>query len=370
MHKFAVFAMLLSFFLSCSASSSLADCVSLTATEKISNWSGEPDDDDIKKLQNKARLETWRLYVKNLESRFVKAYLQKQPEIDQSYRSFIISEDFKKQWDSSSNTLTVQSCIQFNVEKLQASLKVGPDIQTGTGSAIVSLFVAREATNEKSFAANTTESSSNTTQSKRNSGEFQNNNISGSSAGYTSKSFDQQKQANSRSSSGTTELKGPTISYRKIASGAADGAMSSIIVKAGYEPTDYKLIANEPECDGVKENIIFAQFTANEEPSGEIVTKIMKSAKKCDQKFFAFGTMTADQGRRDLQTGLQIVSVRIQGKVYDLRHRFPRKVADIAPQQFQGLGPSQETARTNALTKAGAEAGRLITGFLKDKGIR
>ena len=65
-----------------------------------------------------------------------------------------------------------------------------------------------------------------------------------------------------------------------------------------------------------------------------------------------------------------MVSVRVQGTVYNISKRLPRKVADIPPTQFRGVGSSEDVARTNALKKAGRKAGEMITKAMQAKGLR
>jgi len=47
----------------------------------------------------------------------------------------------------------------------------------------------------------------------------------------------------------------------------------------------------------------------------------------------------------------------------------PKLVATIEPQQYGGLGPNEDIARTNALSRAGKEAGKLIVEMLLEKSL-
>jgi hypothetical protein len=65
-----------------------------------------------------------------------------------------------------------------------------------------------------------------------------------------------------------------------------------------------------------------------------------------------------------------MVTVRIQGTVFNILKRVPRRVADIPPAQYIGIGSNEDSARTNALALAGKKAGETITKLMQEKGLR
>lgn len=122
-------------------------------------------------------------------------------------------------------------------------------------------------------------------------------------------------------------------------------------------------------CRGVPQSEVEETFKTKEDLTQDQLISSMQASIACKGKFFALGTMTADVARTHMQTGLQQVAVRVQGEIYNLSDFPPVRIATIPPQQFQGLGPSQDEARTNALYLAGTEAGKIITKALQDKGV-
>ncbi len=64
------------------------------------------------------------------------------------------------------------------------------------------------------------------------------------------------------------------------------------------------------------------------------------------------------------------VYVSVNGKVMDLRGRFPKTVASVGPVQYAGLGPDIIVARRNALRQAGEHAAHDLTSKMQAKGIK
>ena len=175
-------------------------------------------------------------------------------------------------------------------------------------------------------------------------------------------------QSTRSSSSGSTLRQSDKTKYRIISSKAADGAMSQSLTDAGYEAALYKVVGSW--CKGVPYRELQETYRTEEELDGEQLQSAMLAAIKCKMKFFALGTMTADVVRDDIQTGLKMVTVRVQGEIFNLTDFPPSRVAVIPPQQYPGLGSNQNEARTNALIDAGKEAGLLITKTLQSKQIQ
>jgi hypothetical protein len=146
-----------------------------------------------------------------------------------------------------------------------------------------------------------------------------------------------------------------------------DGTLSEKLTKAGYESYMYKDVA--AECDGVSQTKLAKTFETAEELTGPQRRSAFRAAKKCEVRYFALGTMTADIARTH-DSGMKMVTVRVQGEVFDIKRRLPRRVVTIPPEQFMALGMSEDAARTDALKKAGKAAGQRITKIMQEKGLK
>ena len=347
-----------------------AQCITGTVKVQVFDVSEgeEPDDEEKDKAKLKARSAAWQGYINSLEANYLKAYMTNKQKIDGELGFYISNEIVSSAWDESSEILTVKNCITINKERLKTALNVKPKVRSGKGSRFVTLFVAREALKAETFDGNVRKARSARTLSKSLNKSKEIAIASGGTAIATSSQKAMTSNRSKTSSSGSTVRRSDQISYKIISSNAADGAMSKSLTDAGFESSLYKDV--QAFCGGVSEDEVKETFKNKEELTGPQRVSAMKSSIACKGKFFALGTMTADVARTHMQTGLKQVAVRVQGEIYNLTDFPPIRIATIPPQQFQGLGPSQDEARTNALFLAGTEAGKIITKSLQDKGIQ
>ena len=343
-------------------------CFSSTVALEHKGW-GQPSKKDESKVMALARVQAWKVFVKDLKPNQLKAYMSQEAAIEADLDYYILDEKITQDYNKSSKILSVTNCVTPDLDRLAKIPGFAePEVVSGEGSIFVTLFVAREADTATSFDATVEKSSSATAASKSMDMNKESAQVAGASA-LTTNSQKSMASGNAKASvSGSTTRRSDQITYKIISSKAVDGAMSQSLTEAGYESYLYPLVAEE--CDGVSQAEVEETFKTKEDLSQQQLRKSMKAARNCEAKFFALGTMTADIARVHKQTGMQQVAVRVQGEIYNLSKRLPIRIATIAPQQFQGLGPSQDEARTNALSLAGAEAGKIITKALRDKGIQ
>jgi hypothetical protein len=136
----------------------LANCVS--GTPKLPVYGLEfgetPDEDDVRKLKEKSLKMAWKVYVETLPAKYLKAYVSQKAEIISELKFYIPAENqkFTYKYDEVEQQIIGTNCIKVRFKRLKTALKVEPDvpkIKSGEGSKFVTLFVAREASKEKSF---------------------------------------------------------------------------------------------------------------------------------------------------------------------------------------------------------------------------
>jgi hypothetical protein len=71
----------------------------------------------------------------------------------------------------------------------------------------------------------------------------------------------------------------------------------------------------------------------------------------------------------DPATGLIRVSVIVNAKIMDLTDTIPETVATVGPVQYNGLGPTETEAQTNALKLAAQNASHDLISQLTNAGI-
>ena len=345
----------------------------------------EPDASDIKKAKAASMRAAWVSFSEKLEVPLLRAYMQNKDKI-LGELNFYVREKFSYEYDRGNEKIIGKNCISVNMERLKASLNIKdkPEpIASGEGSVFVTLFVARQAISEETFDPTRKENSSGTSavaassksRSKSKLAAKEKAMASGGTAISIAKKKSRSKsemeasatQSSSSKSEGSTKIKSAKIAYEIISADAANGALSEPLTNAGYEAADYEFV--EGDCNGPTMADISKTFSANEKLTSKQLRGAARAARKCEAKYFAVGSMTADVARTH-QSGMKMVIVRVQGTVYNVSRRLPRRVATIPPKQYPGLAPNEASARNNALTLAGKKAGETITAVMRAKGLR
>lgn len=365
-------------------------CIEATGERSVSimEEGDEPDSREITALKKKTRLLAWDKFVSQLEPNVLKAYtVEKQKVL--SELDFYVEEKFTFKFDESAEKIFGRNCITVNTDRLKAALKVSDEpekpeaIASGEGSLFVTLFVARQALSELTFDAQRTVSASSKAQTsttnkakkKTSAAAKESASASGGTAVSIAKTKTSQKSksksevaaSSSATSKGSTLRKSNEIVYKIISAAAADGALSEPLINAGYEAAVYEDVASE--CEGVSTEAISETFATKESMGKKQRRSAFRAARECEATYFALGTMTADLARTH-RSGRKMVTVRVQGTVFNITKRVPRRVADIPPAQYIGIGVNEDSARTNALTLAGKKAGETITKVMQEKGLR
>jgi hypothetical protein len=372
------------------ANDALAKCYTGTAQVTVYGVEDgeELDEDDIKKAKAKSMQAAWKVFYEQLEADWLQAYMRNKSKIN-SELNFYVSDGFKYKYNSYEQRIEAENCITVDLKRLKAGLKIvtkpaaPAPIASGEGSLMVTLFVARQALSSTTFDAQRSSSRSSTrtnersNKSKKKSKTLAKEQVSASGGKAISmskqKSMAKSKSKNSSTRSSNSENKGSTTRlsdktlYKIISANAADGAMSKPLIEAGYEAAPYEFVADE--CEGVPKDEIQETFKVKEEMGRKQRRSAFRAARECEATYMALGTMTADIARTH-RSGRKMVVVRVQGTVFNIMKRIPRRVADIPPAQFRGIGSNEDQARTNALTLAGKRAGEIITKAMQAKGLR
>ena len=169
------------------------------------------------------------------------------------------------------------------------------------------------------------------------------------------------------SKGGSTLSKRNKVSWIQLSSKEIDAAMNKALVNAGYEFVEYGEVQTEPECGGDSKTLeaIREEFVTNTDISSTTRKGITKTAKKCDIKYTAIGTLDIMRATQDSVTGLVDVTVSVTAKVYDTSKRFAKTIASVGPVQYSGLGDSEQVARSNALQDATSKAANTIINQMR-----
>jgi hypothetical protein len=247
--------------------------------------------------------------------------------------------------------------IEVELQKVSAIESVSADEK----SYLSFVFVAREVSSRKAFDARRTERTVEESLSE----EAEVAHADGASAGITSEI----RTDRIRTTGGLTLQKSDEVEYDVSSAQDINAAMTNIFTSAGYEVIEADYLQEESNGLVNVENFI-ADFRYGDDISGDTRRDAAKGCRELGVQFFAIGTM--DVGAKDIDSvsGLYRVYVSVNGKIMDLKGRFPKTVASIGPVQFAGLGPEQSVARRNALRQAGESAAKDLVSQLRAKDIK
>lgn len=348
----------------------IAGAACVTGTSVIKTDSDEEveeaTDEQIEEGQKKAISDAWNRYIKSLDGDHLKAYMEKKSQI-LGNRGFYISnlkKEASREFSESDQVLKSTVCLNIDKARISSVLNVKKEpevIKSGEGSLFTALFVARQAASGETFDAIVQKRKSSSSKSKAKE--------MARTSGGKALSYTEQKSKSSRRSGGSTIRKSDEIRYKIISDEAAMTSVSKELVRAGYEFTPYgELEGAGDECGRIPSAAtVSSVFKSKNKMPGRHWNKIRKAARKCEFKYFARGTMTADVARN--YRGRKQVYVRINVAVYDVSRRFSRKVSTVQ-EQARGQGPNEDVARINALRRAGTITGEAITKELLKKGLR
>ena len=345
-----------------------AACVSGTSIIKTDTDEEveEATDEQVEEGQKKAISAAWDRYIKSLDGDHLKAYMDKKGQILENLGFYVsnLKKEATRNFSESDQVLKSTVCLDIDKERIASVLKVKKEpkeIESGTGSPFMALFVARQAATAESFEATVKKNKSSGSKSKakemaRASG--------GKAVSYTS-----QKSKSRSQSGGSTVRKSDDIKYKIISGGDFNTFVTGPLSKAGYESTEYAELEGAAEDCGRTPSVeaVSQTFKTKNKMASRHWNKIRKAARKCEIKYFARGTMTVDASRN--YRGRRMVMVRVNVAVYDVSKRFSRKVAAVV-KQWPGFGINENSARTSAIKKAGGKTGELILKTLRKKGLK
>ncbi len=249
------------------------------------------------------------------------------------------------------------SLIEVVVQKASAVQQVSSDNR----SLIGAVFVARQVTARKSFNARVT-TVTDDAQTERETEQ------SDTRSNKTKFSNEYHKTA-VKKNGGSVLQKSDQVEYDVSSSESINNAMSAVFDDAGYQIVEAEYL--EDESGGlINVQDFITDYKFGNDISGKTRRNAVKGCRKVGVSFFAIGTL--DIGAKDIDPvcGLTRVSVVVNGKILDLRKRFPRTIASVGPVQYYGLGSDQRGANINALKHAGEKAAETLVAKLRARNIQ
>jgi len=249
------------------------------------------------------------------------------------------------------------SLIEVELQKVSAIQNSSSDEQ----SLLSFVFVAREVTSKKSFDAKRSKRvvEESTTE------ESEEVHADGEQMGYASETL----KDSVKTTGGSTVQKSDQLEYDVSNAEDINSVMNGVFSSAGYEVIEAVYL--QEESGGLVNVVVFMEdFKYGDDISGATRRNSAKGCRNVGIDYFAIGTLDVGAKGIDPVSGLTRVYVSVNGKIMDMRKRFPKTVASVGPIQYAGLGPDQMVARRNALRQAGENAAKDLTSKLRAKNIK
>lgn len=249
------------------------------------------------------------------------------------------------------------SLIEVELQKISTVQNTSADDK----SYLSFVFVARQVTSSKGFDARRTQRKVEESSNEEKEEAY----IDGDKMGLSSESLDDRVLT----TGGSTMQKSDEVNYDVSSSEDINSVMTNIFTSAGYEVVDAEYLQEETSGLVNVENFM-EDFRFGDDISGDTRRDAAKGCRSIGIQYFAIGTLNVGVKSIDSVSGLTRVYVSVNGKVLDLRGRFPKTVASVGPVQYAGLGPDQSVARRNALRQAGENAAKDLTSQLRAKDVK
>lgn len=247
--------------------------------------------------------------------------------------------------------------IEVELQKVSAVENVSADER----SYLSFVFVSRQVRSRQAFDARRTERTVEMTTTE----ETEETYVDGDQIEFAGETM----QDNMRTTGGSTLQKSDAIEYDVSSAEDINASMTRIFTSAGYEVIEAEYL--QEESQGLVNVTEFIEdFRYGDDISGDTRRDAARGCRDVGVQYFAIGTLDVGTKDTDPVSGLNRVYVSVNGKVMDLKGRFPKTVASIGPVQYAGTGPDQAVARRNALRQAGEKAAMDLVAQLRAKDIK
>ena len=322
-------------------------------------FSSSPSDDDKIEAVKAAKLAALKQYVASFNVSKQQQYNKVENEVVDNLDDYIASYKIvAEEVNENLKLLNLVIRAEINENKINALLKettTAGTMASGDGSLFSFMFVGREVTESKVFK--TRDTSISQSEAEHNAGRS----VSGSGVHESVNDYAK------TTSGGNIVRKTSQEKYRTLATTDFDAAFNEILTSMGYETVDYADVVST--CGGASIDAIKNAFSTSDELPQPLRNKAIKGAKACEVKYFAVGYMNVSVPELDPVSGEQKVIVSINGMVWNIDKKLPRKVASVGPVQYFGIGPDKDSARRNALRLAAKSAAETISNQLGNKDL-
>jgi len=332
-------------------------------------FSDSPNEETRKKILPMARAEIWKAYVGRQDTSTIRMIDLKKDEIQKRLDEIVTNLEFiDEQVDKGARKMkfVVRAVVNDNV--VSTLLSAG-GAKSGEGSPFGFLILPRIQAEAKSFDATVVKKATATTSLVTEKIEAEQVKETDGGASERGLQGDQVTMSAKAKTSGSTSRKAQKVKWAMGDARDVDSNISKYLTEAGFEPASYADVA--AECGSVKTAEVRADLLASDtaELSDDIRKLVFDAMRKCEQRFFAIGTLDFDSIEQDRNSGGVRARAVVNVQVYELTRKIPRKVASVGPVDYYGVGPQEDGARSDALKQSAKEAAIQIVNQLRAKNL-
>jgi hypothetical protein len=340
---------------------------------KLGMFSSTPSQEDIARAVKAARANLWKNYTARFSTvRFKQMEGRKfdvETHLDEFTSDVVVSDT---EFDKATSTLRVAVRGNVNVtavDRYFASLGTSAQEmnKVSAGNSLAFLFLARRVESIREFDARVAQVNEHTTNSHDTRQDHESAGQNGADAAEGTSTETSKVLTTKVETGGSTTRKSAQIKYQVHSSQDVDAAILDVMTSSGFEPATYEDVA--ANCNGPDPKDVRAEFVESDEMSLAVRKHVLDSAKQCDVRYLAIGTLDVGAPTVDAVTGNKKVFVSVRAQVMDLKPALPRRVASVGPIQFSGLGPDEQVATRNALDRAAREGAKTIVDQLNVRQI-
>lgn len=315
-------------------------------------------------------------YYSEKGSSYINNFNKIQQTVFNNISNYILSSNIISQQDNKDFKIyQISLNVELNLAALNNALQQVASNHSLVKSSIAFFFVARSVSSEKIYETRKYQRADvkyngyvNQNNSKSGS-ETQsiNNNSIGVGSGVNNSNITASHVSKVVETGGSNYLQATKYKYNIINSEYIDTIVSGNFAESGFNVVEASFIAPEAKA------FINVDQIKKEYESGDLNPKTLfnmaEGMRLLSIPYLALATLDVGLPYQDPDTGLEKVYVTVTGSVYNVTNRFPIVVVKVGPEQYAGIGPTENVAQINALKLAAKQASEEIISRMNAKSI-
>lgn len=271
----------------------------------------------------------------------------------------ILSEKTDK--SSSTHTKVIRASINVRAIELEMSKRTASsNVDKQNKSEMAWVFVARRANEVTEFDIRRTDVTDVSGTEQEAVSEIYDANTVGAETTYSSTTI--------KKSGGSNTIKADAISWGLFSSQDMESTMERVFQSGGFEVIlgDY---IEDPSGGLFSVDAFKRDYSSGDDLSSRTKSDSARACKNLDITYLATGTMDVGSKKVDSQSGFITVYVTVNARIVDCSGRFPKTVASVGPEVYDGRGPDLQVAEKNAIKAASEKAALELVSQLANKNI-